>query len=89
MYNVILITKNFTQKKCINYYETFSIFSKKDSFRIIIILVAHFDLEPYQTNVKTIFLNGDLGEEIYMTQPEDFSFKENNLVSNLESLFMD
>jgi len=36
-------------------------------------LVSHFDLQLKQMDVKTIFLNGDLEEEIYMKQLEGFS----------------
>ena len=35
-------------------------------------LVAHFDLELNQMDVKTAFLNGDIDETIYMVQPENF-----------------
>jgi hypothetical protein len=35
-------------------------------------LVAHFDLELHQMNFKMEFLNGDLKEDVYMTQPEGF-----------------
>jgi hypothetical protein len=35
-------------------------------------LVAHYDLELHQMDVKTAFLNGDLQENVYMTQLEDF-----------------
>ncbi|RVW88179.1 Copia protein [Vitis vinifera] len=48
--------------------------SKKDSLRIIMALVAHFDLELHQMDVKNAFLNGNLDEDIYMEQPEDISF---------------
>jgi hypothetical protein len=34
--------------------------SRKDSFRIIVELVAHYDLELHQMDVKTAFLNGNL-----------------------------
>jgi len=38
-------------------------------------LVAHFDLELHQMNVKSAFLNGDLDETIFMAQPEGFVVK--------------
>jgi len=47
----------------------------KDSFRIIMALVAHFDLELYQMDIKTAFLNGDIEEEIYILQPDNFEAK--------------
>jgi len=72
-YKTRLITKGFTQKEAIDYIKTFVPVSKKDSLCIIFASVAHFDLELQQMNVKTIFLNGDLEEEVYMRQPEDFS----------------
>jgi hypothetical protein len=35
-------------------------------------LVAHFDLELHQMDVKTVFLNGDVKEDVYMSQPKGF-----------------
>ena len=52
--------KGYTQKEGVDYKETFSPVSTKDSFRVVMALVAHFDLELHQMDVKTIFLNGDL-----------------------------
>ncbi|KAK7341990.1 hypothetical protein VNO80_24931 [Phaseolus coccineus] len=71
-YKACLVAKGFTQKKDIDYKETFSPVSSKDSFRIIMALIAHFDLELHQMDVKTAFLNGDIDETIYMLQPENF-----------------
>ena len=45
----------------------------KDSFRIIMALVAHYDLELHQIDVKTVFLNRDLEENVYMAQPKGFA----------------
>ena len=44
-YKARLVAKGFTQNEGIDYKETFSHVSKKDSLRIIMRLVAHFDLE--------------------------------------------
>ena len=41
--------------------------STKDSLRIIMVIVTHFDLELHQMDVKTTFLNGDLVEDVYMS----------------------
>ena len=60
------MAKGFTQKEGIDYKETFSLVSSKDSFRIIMALVAHFDLELHQMDVKITFLNGDIDETVYM-----------------------
>lgn len=67
------VLKGFTQKEGINYKETFSHVSKKDSIRINLGLVAHFDLELHQIDVKTALLNEDLEEDVYMKQQEGFS----------------
>ncbi|KAH9678593.1 hypothetical protein KPL71_025781 [Citrus sinensis] len=71
-YKARLVAKSFTQKEGIDYKETFSPVSTKDSFRTIMALVAHFDLELHHMDVKTAFLNGDIEETIYMVQPENF-----------------
>ena len=70
-----LVTKGFTQKEDIDYKETFSLISFKDSFRIIMALVAHYDLELDQIDMKTMFLKGEIEETIYMVQPENFETK--------------
>jgi len=69
------MAKDFTQREGIDYNETFSPVSSKDSFRIIMALVAHYDLELHQMDVKTSFLNGDLHENVYMAQPEGFAME--------------
>jgi len=66
------VAKGFTQREGIDYNETFSPISCKDSFKIIMALVAHYDLELHLMDVKTAFLNGDLYESVYMAQPKSF-----------------
>ncbi|KAA0032875.1 Retrovirus-related Pol polyprotein from transposon TNT 1-94 [Cucumis melo var. makuwa] len=68
-YKARLVAKGYTQKDGIDYKETFSPVSKKDSLRIVMALVAHYDLELHQMDVKTAFLNGNLDEKVFMDQP--------------------
>ena len=80
-----LVIKGFTQREGINYTKTFSPVSKKDSLWIIMALIAYFDFDLYQMDVKTTFLNGNLEEEVYIKQPEGFSSSEGkNLVCKLK-----
>ena len=58
-YKARLVAKGFTHKGGIDYRETFSPVSKKDSLRIIMALVAHYDLELHQMDVKTYFSEGE------------------------------
>ena len=65
-----LVAKGFTQREDIDYKEFLSTFMK-DSFRIIMTLMAQLDLELHQMDVK-IFLNSSIEEEICMVQLESF-----------------
>ena len=70
--------KDSLNKEGIDYHDTFSLISKKDSFWIIMTLVAHFNMELHQMDVKTTFLNGDLEEEVYMKQQKGFMSNGND-----------
>jgi len=64
-YKVRLLVKGYTQ----DLKETLSLVLSKGSFRTIMALAAHFDLEFHQIDVMTMFLNGNIDETIYMMQP--------------------
>ncbi|KAM2263750.1 hypothetical protein ACFXTI_039997 [Malus domestica] len=62
-----LVAKGYAQKEGIDYNEIFSPVVKHSSIRIMLALVAQYDLELVQLDVKTAFLHGDLNEEILVS----------------------
>ena len=62
---------------------------KHSSIRILLALVAQFNMELVQMDVKTAFLHGDLEEEIYITQLDGFKVtgKENWVCKLSKSLY--
>ncbi|CAM8959337.1 unnamed protein product [Rhodiola kirilowii] len=69
-YKARFVIKGYKQKEGLDYFDTFSPVTRITSIRMIIAIAALRNLEIYQMDVKTAFLNGDLEEEIYMEQPE-------------------
>lgn len=72
-YKARLVVEGYTQKYGIDYKRSFVKVSKKDSLMIVLVLVGHYNLELQQMVIRTIFLNGDLEEEVYMNQHEAFT----------------
>ncbi|KAI5350367.1 hypothetical protein L3X38_003258 [Prunus dulcis] len=88
-YKARLVAKGFTQKKGIDYFDTYSPVSRITTIRTLIALASVHNLVIHQMDVKTAFLNGDLDEEIYMEQPEGFIVKgqEHKVCKLVKSLY--
>ena len=72
IYKARLVAKGFRQIQGVDYDETFSPVAMLKSIRIVLAIAAYFDYEIWQMDVKTAFLNGNLDEDVYMTQPKGF-----------------
>ena len=68
------MAKGYRQKQGVDYEETFSPVTMLKSIRILLVVTTHYVYEIWEMDVKTAFLNGNLTEEVYMTQPEGFIF---------------
>ena len=62
----------YIQKQDTYYFDTYSLVNKIATIRPLIAYATIRGLLIHQMDVKTTFLNGDLEEEIYMTQLEGF-----------------
>ena len=74
-YKVRLVTKGYTQQPGINFVDTYSPVEKFTSIQILMTIIARMDFELHQLDVKPTFLNGELKENIYTSQPKDFLVK--------------
>lgn len=68
-FNARFVAKGFIQKQGINYFDTYSLTTRLDTIRVLIALARIHDLVIHQMDVKMIFLNGELNEEVCIQQP--------------------
>nr|GEX60532.1 retrovirus-related Pol polyprotein from transposon TNT 1-94 [Tanacetum cinerariifolium] len=67
-----LVAKGYQQEKGIDFEESFAPVARIEAIRIFIAYAASKNMTVYQMDVKTDFLNGELKEEVYVSQPEGF-----------------
>ncbi|GJU84661.1 retrovirus-related pol polyprotein from transposon TNT 1-94 [Tanacetum coccineum] len=58
------------QEEGIDFEESFAPVARIEAIRIFVANAAHRNMTIYQMDVKTDFLNGELKEEVYVSQPE-------------------
>ncbi|GJU57209.1 retrovirus-related pol polyprotein from transposon TNT 1-94 [Tanacetum coccineum] len=67
-----LVAKGYRQEEGIDFEESFALVARIEAIRIFIANVASKNMTIYQIDVKTTFLNGELKEEVYVSQLEGF-----------------
>nr|GEU71172.1 retrovirus-related Pol polyprotein from transposon TNT 1-94 [Tanacetum cinerariifolium] len=72
-----LVAKGFRQEEGINFKKSFAPVARIEAIRIFIANAAHKNMPIYQMDVKTALLNGELREEVYVSQPEGFVDPDN------------
>nr|GEX93670.1 retrovirus-related Pol polyprotein from transposon TNT 1-94 [Tanacetum cinerariifolium] len=70
--NARLVAKGYQQEEGINFKESFALVARIEAIRIFIANAASKNMTIYQMDVKTAFLNGELKEEMYVSQLEGF-----------------
>nr|GEW85335.1 retrovirus-related Pol polyprotein from transposon TNT 1-94 [Tanacetum cinerariifolium] len=67
-----LVAKGYRQEEGIDFEESFAPVARIEAIRIFIANAASKNMIIYQMDVKTTFFNGELKEEVYVSQPEGF-----------------
>ncbi|GKD97805.1 retrovirus-related pol polyprotein from transposon TNT 1-94, partial [Tanacetum coccineum] len=68
----MLVAQGYNQQEGINYDETYAPVARLDSIRILLAYVCALDFKLFQMDVKSVFLNGFINEEVYVAQPSGF-----------------
>jgi hypothetical protein len=71
-YKARLVAQGCRQIQGIDVDEVFAPTSSFGARRVLLCKAAAEDMEIHQVDIKTAFLNGDLEEEVYVTQPPGF-----------------
>jgi hypothetical protein len=69
-YKSIFVAHGFSQKEGIYYEGTFAPIPRYTSIRTIISLTSVLGWRLHEMDVKTMFLNGIIEEEVYIEKPE-------------------
>nr|GEW43830.1 hypothetical protein [Tanacetum cinerariifolium] len=72
-----LVACGYRQEEGIDFEESFAPVARLEAIRIFLAYVAHKNMVVYQMDVKTAFLNGNLREEVYVSQSDGFLDQDN------------
>nr|GEW26874.1 retrovirus-related Pol polyprotein from transposon TNT 1-94 [Tanacetum cinerariifolium] len=72
-----LVAQGFRYEEGIDFEESFALVDRIEAICIFIANAAHKNMMIFQMDVKTAFLNSELKEEVYVSQPEGFVDQDN------------
>lgn len=67
-----LVAKGYVQRYGIDYEEVFSLVTRLETVRLVLVLAAKNDWKIHHLDIKSAFLNGVIQEEVYVTQPKGY-----------------
>ncbi|KAL5561469.1 hypothetical protein UlMin_031216 [Ulmus minor] len=71
-----LVAKGYNQTQGLDFFDTFSPVVKPATVKIILTLALTYGWKVRQLDVQNEFLNGELEEDVYMSQPPGFSHQQ-------------
>nr|GFC17447.1 retrovirus-related Pol polyprotein from transposon TNT 1-94 [Tanacetum cinerariifolium] len=73
-----LVARGYRQEEGIDFEESLAPVARLEAIRIFLAYAAHKNMVVYQMDVKTAFLNGNLRENVYVSQPDGFVDPDNS-----------
>jgi hypothetical protein len=67
-----LVMKGYVQQVSVDSEEVFTPVARMESVRLVLALTRGEGWEVHHMNVKSVFLNRELVEEVYVQQPQGF-----------------
>ncbi|GKF38665.1 gag-pol polyprotein, partial [Tanacetum coccineum] len=86
-YKARLVAKGYSQEYGMDYEETFALMAKMTTVRNLIALASSCQWKKSQIDVKNVFLNGDLNEEVYMKPPPGIPYKSDEVCKLQKALY--
>ena len=74
-YKARLVAQGYSQIKGLNYDETYAPVVRFTSLRLLFAYAARRGLDMYHLDVETAFLHGEIEEDVYLQQPQEFIVK--------------
>nr|GEZ65836.1 retrovirus-related Pol polyprotein from transposon TNT 1-94 [Tanacetum cinerariifolium] len=72
-----LVARAYRQEDGIDFEESFASVTRLEAIRIFLVYAAHMNMVVYQMDVKTVFLNGNMWEKVYVSQTDGFVDPDN------------
>nr|GFA95719.1 hypothetical protein [Tanacetum cinerariifolium] len=67
-----LVAQGHRQEEGIHYNEVFALVARVEAIKLFLAFASYMGVMVYQMDVKSTFLNGEIQEEVYVTQPKGF-----------------
>jgi hypothetical protein len=70
------VVKGYSHVKGLDFDKTFGPVGRLESIRILLAYATHHGFKLFQIDIKSVFLNDSMKEEVYVEQPPGFKSEE-------------